>query len=436
VLMSVFTPSHKPTWLRDVWACLKEQTHQDFEWVVVANGDDASTVASVAAAVAEGDQRVRVVEAPREVVGIGALKRYACDLCIGDVFVEYDHDDLVTPDCLAAVAEAAGRAGPVCFVYSEGVTCTHEGDSVKYDTAFGWRHSPWAYRGREYVVNLHPPVTARSVCEILYAPDHVRAWSRAAYQLAGRHDPKLRVGDDHELVVRTYLTGAEFAKVDRPLYLHRVGSAKEAKTTSQEQVGDIQAQSRATRDKYLPALVREWCRREKLPMLDLGGAHGCPPGYVPVDPNLAHASDGYKCDVFNLPLPPSSVGCFRASDFLEHVPPHDVPRLMNFLYDKLVPGGWILSNTPAVCDDQGRCGRGSYQDPTHVSFWSSNNFWYYTRREQAKYVPEVRCRFQTVRVANYYPSEWHKTHLIPYVAWDAVSLKDDDKHYFPGPREI
>ena len=117
-----------------------------------------------------------------------------------------------------------------------------------------------------------------------------------------------------------------------------------------------------------------------------------------------------------------------------HIPPAQRSQALSYIWQSLVPGGWLLTMTPAVCDDDGRCGRGAYQDPTHVSFWSSNNAWYFTKKTHAKFVPEIRCRFQSVRLSNGYPSEWHREHLIPYVVWDAAALKPGV--YWPGPVEI
>lgn len=435
MLLSVFTPTHNPTYLSDVWDCLKAQTDKQWEWVVVPNGDMAEAITSYVKQITGGDRRVRVIEATCDVSGVGALKKFACEQCQGDVFIEYDHDDLITEDCLAEIRAAAERSPQISFIYSDDVTMSFEGNSHQFMKEFGWKHYEWEYKGRKYLVNKQHEPTPRSLCEILYAPDHVRAWTRMAYKMAGGHNPALEVGDDHELVVRTYLKGAHFEHIQKPLYLHRLN----ADTTSQTRLEEINRISRATRDRYLHELVREWCKRSNLPMFDLGGAHNSPPGYQPIDRNLPEGNP-YKGDVFEIlteKVEPNSVGCFRANDFLEHVPIGKVNELMNLLYDRLVPGGFILSHTPAVCDDEGRCGRGSYQDPDHKSFWSSNNFWYYTDAEYAKYQNgDVKCRFQTVRVFNYYPSEFHRHHLIPYVLWDGMALKDDAVNYFPGPRKI
>jgi hypothetical protein len=91
--------------------------------------------------------------------------------------------------------------------------------------------------------------------------------------------------------------------------------------------------------------------------------------------------------------------------------------MMNEIYRVLVPGGWLISMTPSTD------GRGAFQDPTHCSYWNSNSFWYYTRREQRDFVPGIMARFQRTRCWNDHPSEWHKTHSIPYVYADLVALK-------------
>lgn len=438
MLVSVFTPSHNPKWLREVWECLLAQTHTNWEWVVVPNGDDAGMVSEVATALVAGDPRVRIIQYHGE-PKIGAIKRFACDNCIGDVFLEYDHDDLITPDCLAAVAEAVDQNGPLTFVHSDDVTCDFAGNSLKFTTEFGWRHYKWEYEGREYDVNKSMPINARTLCEILYAPDHVRAWTRSAYKLAGGHDPKMAVSDDHDLLVRTYLKGITFHHIARPLYIHRVT----ADNTHRQRVHEINEASAVILNNNLYALVAEWCRRNKLLMLDLGGAHNCPPGYKPVDMHLspeALKAGGIKIDLTKQRLAEygTNVGCIRAVDFLEHVPPAMVPTVLSDLYACLAPGGWLLTQTPAVCDDQGRCGRGATQDPDHKSFWSSNSFWYYTDKDFAKYlIPGTyKGRFQMVRVANIYPSAWHHLHLIPYVVADMMALKDDENHYFAGPKKI
>jgi len=66
-------------------------------------------------------------------------------------------------------------------------------------------------------------------------------------------------------------------------------------------------------------------------------------------------------------------------------------------------------------------GRGAFQDPTHVSFWNSNSFWYYTRADQNRFI-DCPVRFQANRLKNFFPSEWHREHQIVYVKADLLKV--------------
>ena len=79
------------------------------------------------------------------------------------------------------------------------------------------------------------------------------------------------------------------------------------------------------------------------------------------------------------------------------------------------PQGWLLSQTPSTD------GRGAFQDPTHVSFWNSNSFWYYTRADQNRFI-DCPVRFQASRLKNFFPSEWHREHQIVYVKADLLKV--------------
>ncbi|MBM4364530.1 MAG: methyltransferase domain-containing protein [Deltaproteobacteria bacterium] len=266
------------------------------------------------------------------------------------------------------------------------------------------------------------PCDAASLYQIFYAPNHVRAWTRAAYAAAGGHDPALEVCDDHDLLCRTYLAGVDMRRIPECLYLYRLQAGE--KNSYLERNAEIQVGQQAVGNRYFYRLVSEWVRRTGLPAWDLGGRIGCPEGYRSidlVDADLVH-------DVTQgLPFPDSSVGVIRAYDFLEHVPQARVVAVMNELHRVLVPGGWLLSRTPSTD------GRGAFQDPTHVSYWNLNSFWYYTNRDFARYVHGLTARFQGTRVWNEYPSDWHREHAIPYVYADLLALKGQPH---PGPELV
>jgi SAM-dependent methyltransferase len=76
------------------------------------------------------------------------------------------------------------------------------------------------------------------------------------------------------------------------------------------------------------------------------------------------------------PFGVGEVAVFQSHDALEHL--RDPIHSMKEIHRCLALQGWLLSQTPSTD------GRGAFQDPTHVSFWNSNSFWYYTRADQSR----------------------------------------------------
>lgn len=164
-------------------------------------------------------------------------------------------------------------------------------------------------------------------------------------------------------------------------------------------------------DTYIYPLVEKWCALNKLRKIDLCGGFDSPPGYESVD--LQNGS--IQTDLNGKwPFEDGSVGLFRAHDALEHL--KDPIHAMKEAFKCLVPNGWLLTSTPSTD------GRGAFQDPTHVSFWNSNSFWYYCKATQARYIG-MPVRFQLNRIMNFYPSEFHKLHNIVYVKADLLKFE-------------
>ena len=430
---SIFTPTHKPDYLMETYKSLDGQTLDDWEWVIVPNGKGVLIPESIAR-----DTRVRIIPAPDEVAekGIGALKLFACNHCKGKYLLELDHDDLLTPEALEVIDKAARETG-AGFLYSDFANFYPDGTCQIYNDANGWEHYPVHVDGKDYTAMSSFEVDASALHLIFFAPNHVRVWKRNAYQKVGGHDESLNVVDDHDLLCRTYMAGIEFHHIPQCLYLYRLLPGRQNTFLKNNQ--EIQQKQQQISNKYSYQLIREWCKRNDYPMIDLGGAHNCPPGYKSVDMQDADICANL---MQGIPLPDDSVGCVRAYDFLEHIPhcrdsacahgadgksPLCTVGMMNEIYRVLAPGGWLVSRTPSTE------GRGAFQDPTHVSFWNPNSFWYYTKEEQARYLRGVTCRFQGTRIWQTFPTDWHKEHNILYVYADLVALKGQRQ---PGICEI
>jgi hypothetical protein len=305
-------------------------------------------------------------------------------MATGDVFIELDHDDELLPGSLEEYQHLL-KDKQNAFLYSDKIVTRSDNKPHFYGKGYGWEHYTW----NNHLVNKSFLPDARSLSEIYYAPDHVRMWTRQAYELAGKHDENLFVGDDHELIIRTYIAGSEFIFLEKPTYNYYVHGNNTWLQNNQQ----VQIQQRANRDKYLRQLVTEWCRRENLKTVE------------------------YPSKEFN-EAEPNSLGCIHAKDTISSVPAgRSVVDFMNDVYKKLVPGGWFLVDTASTD------GRGAWCDPTHVSFWNELSFRYFTDKKFAKFVPGVECRFQQVVLKTHFPNKWHEDNKLPYVRSDMCALK-------------
>lgn len=432
MLISIVTPTHQPTWIGETWQSLKRQSYENWEWIVLCNGSRASEHVEHVRKLTENDPRVRV-DAFQTMGGIGAIKNAAFHRGTGELLVELDHDDMLTPDALSALKDAAASAPDCGFFYSDcvdfservtpatfpqgtGHTYMADGARVRWE-ACGWRFREEFVNGPRPGTYLAPYAfapSAAAMTRIMYAPNHVRAWRRTVYHALGGHDPRLDICDDHDLLVRTYLH-TRMQHIPKVLYLYRCSGAN----TWAQQTDRISALTTRIGNENLEKLVLREAQLRSLPAIDLGsGADG---RWLPT--NWPHGADRTSSDLRitaadltqRWPWPDSSVFAFRAHDLLEHLP--DKMHAIRELHRCLVPGGWLLSSTPSTD------GRGAFQDPTHVSYWNENSWWYWTRDAQAAYIGNTDTRFAAYQLYTHAPTPWHEQHKILYTVANLIALK-------------
>jgi hypothetical protein len=230
-LVSVFTCAYRrPDWLDRLYASLCRQTYGNWEWVVYDDSPD-DTVFRHLRALREREPRLLVARTGEPCGVIGEVKRRACGLASGDILVEADHDDELVETCLADVVEGFATFPEAGFVYSDNAALGPDGRCVTYGGPDGYAFGHGSYReetwgGRTWEVTNAPPINALTVRHIVGMPDHVRAWTRAAYHAAGGHHGLLHVADDYDLCVRTFLT-TRMVHVQRFTYVqhHHAGAA-------------------------------------------------------------------------------------------------------------------------------------------------------------------------------------------------------------------
>jgi hypothetical protein len=217
-LVSVFTPMSavgRP-YFDEAYRSLCAQTHKNWEWVVLTNHGGSIPLGHPAIY----DRRVRLIHNDA-LNGIGALKREACARARGDVLVELDHDDILTPDALHEIRRAFDDGAD--FVYSDFAEFHDNTWAPRiYPPVYGWKSYRFEYEGHKLLAQVAPQATPQTLRTVLYSPNHVRAWRTSAYWRVGGHDASMPVMDDHDLVVRCYLDGMRFQHIAKCLYLYRL----------------------------------------------------------------------------------------------------------------------------------------------------------------------------------------------------------------------
>src|ERR1700722_13630225 len=168
--VSVFTPSHRPTYLSEAFASLQRQSFPDWEWIVLLN-QGARWAPPYA------DPRVRVVT-DNHATGVGHAKQRACAEARGEILVELDHDDLLTSHALEAIVKAHADDPAATLLYSHFAQIRADGsrDDTVFDRSGGLKYNDVTIddRGLQYAVALAP--TPHNVSYIWWAPNHVRAF--------------------------------------------------------------------------------------------------------------------------------------------------------------------------------------------------------------------------------------------------------------------
>lgn len=426
-MISIFTPTNNTTWIGEAWASLSDQPVH-FEWLIGLNGSaDSSKIPS--------DPRIKVIHMG-EWKGVGHAKNKLCMIASGDILLELDHDDILAENALLDVQEAFSDE-EIGFVYSDCAEWVDEtGKPFTYSSEYGWETYPCNIRGRELIAMSSFSPSARSLAQILFAPNHLRAWRKSVYLQLGGHDVSLPVADDFDLLARSYLK-TKFKHIKKALYGYRRRS--DGGNTWLQNCAEIQklcgqganrniptaGQHLELRDKYLHSLVERQCELRNQLKVDLGGGIFGAKGWATLDisgnPDIKHDIFGSK----KLPFPDNSIGAFRAFDFLEHGEDSDAFWLMEEIYRCLAPGGWFLSKTPHAL------GIGASCDPSHRSRWDERRFLYWCHKDLRPFLksayPAAEAWFHPVRLYKENiilgPSPWKFE--VPYLIADLIVSKGE-----------
>lgn len=223
-LVSIFTPAYRSKEkIQRPYLSLLNQTYSNWEWVIVddsGDGDDTYTRDLLPL----DDPRVRRYRQDCSNGYIGATKRYAAGLCSGEILVEVDHDDELTPDCLWKIVSAFQRHPECGFVYGDCAETYYGSNNSNWygwDCGFGYGvyYRVWVpeINGCQNVLR-DTIINGTTIRHLVGLPNHPRAWTRECYHLLGGHREELLVADDYDMLVRSFLC-TKYVSVPNLLYL-------------------------------------------------------------------------------------------------------------------------------------------------------------------------------------------------------------------------
>jgi hypothetical protein len=402
LLVSVFTPTDGIQHLQECYASLCGQMYTHWEWILVPNGA-LDTVTSIPLNIRK-DPRVKVQYFPiadeGAGVNIGALKKFAVYQCSGQLYVELDHDDILSNDALFEIVSAYKKTG-AGFLYSNFASFREDGSSITYPESTGWDSYPVQINGKKFLASRAFAPTADSVHRIHTTANHIRVWSKEAYEQVGGHDPELRVCDDYDLISRTYLDKILFHHIDKCLYLYRQWDGSRSVV---EMNAEIQALEGTLAHQRTHAIVKEDCRRRDL--------------FSIVASTTGEEGTILYSDISN--LDDNSVGWVFAKDVLQHLTGEDAFSWLNMIWEKLAPGGWVSLAVPSTD------GRGAFQIPTNKSFWNANSFSYFLNSNSAAQIgiTEYTAHFHSARRWDEHPDSAHAAASMLYSNTDLIAIKD------------
>lgn len=415
--VSIITPTHRPTYINELYESICTQTYKDWEWILYLNGGIRKDNLSMDI---RQDERVKIFnDIPCDKSSnVGYIKNRAFHLGTGEVLLEADHDDILLPTCLEEVVKAYKENPEVGFVWSDNMYM--KDDFVPFRAENGWTYDEIEYKGKTYKTMNGFEADAGAVSLIYFAPDHVRTWRKDVYTEVGGHDINRSILDDQDLMIRTYMV-TKFYHIPKCLYGYRVhGDNTWLERNKQIQIGTYEL-----RDEWQQRLAERDADLKGLRKLDLGG--GIPGtnkrGYEVVD---IKNGDVYADLTKTWPFEDNSVGVVNASHLFEHLP--DKHHTMSELHRVLDDKAWAFIEVPSTD------GRGAFQDPTHVSYWNQNSFWYYTRRNQANFIYNTTIKFQALALDTRFYDDWWRENDIPCTRAWLRAIKSDSKR--PGEIHI
>jgi len=212
-LLSVITSTYNSKEkIQRPWNTLRNQSYTNWEWIIWDDSEDNKTYENLLE-MQKKDLRMRVYKAPKHSGCIGEMKRLAAGVAYGSFIIELDHDDEIHPKLFQWIIDASKQHPDANFFYCDSATLfentlkTHSyGDFFGY--GYGSHANIWSEIHNQWIIStICAPPNAITLRHLIGMPNHIRVWKTDFYDRIGKHNPRLSVSDDYELLVKSYING-------------------------------------------------------------------------------------------------------------------------------------------------------------------------------------------------------------------------------------
>ena len=212
-LLSVITTTYNSKEkIQRPWKTLRNQKYTNWEWIVWDDSEDNKTYENLLE-MQKKDLRMRVYKAPKHSGIIGEMKRLASGVAYGSFIVELDHDDEIHPELFQWIVDASKIHKEATFFYCDSAQLYERTlKTHSYGDFFGYGYAShanvWSEMHNQWVTStITAPPNAITLRHLIGTPNHIRVWKTDFYDKIGKHNPRLSVSDDYELLVKSYIHG-------------------------------------------------------------------------------------------------------------------------------------------------------------------------------------------------------------------------------------
>lgn len=228
-LISYFTPIYNiGNKLYRTYQSLKNQTYNNWEWVLVNDSTDGGYTLKIAEEISKNDCRVKIYDFREKTKGnIGESKYRAAMLCDGYLLCELDHDDYIVENCTEILHEVSNKNPDIGFFYSDNAEINEIFESLKYNDGFAFGYGKYekvTWNNIEFESCIAPNINPKTIRHIVGVPNHIRVWRKELYHKINGHNRNLTIADDYELIIRTFLN-TKMMRIPKMLYLQFIHSS-------------------------------------------------------------------------------------------------------------------------------------------------------------------------------------------------------------------